>query len=449
MTRTALKLPLVAVRLALVGLVLHSSGAMAISLTQAYDAALQNDPVFRAAIAESDAGKEYGVIGRSTLLPVLQGSFYKNKNHADLIQPDFTGKRVETHPQYSSGSSSISLRQPLFNLEALARYKQGLAQTSASDAQFAAREQELVLRVVGAYTEALFANEQVRLATAQRDTYGEQMKVNNRMFEKGEGTKTDMLETQARLDVAEASLLEVQDNATTARATLAGIVGQDVGVLDELAPTFHIMPPIAASFEELKQTALKNNPEVQYRVFSIETARQEINKARSGHAPRLDFTASYSKNDAETLNTFNQESTARAIGIQLTVPLYQGGYVSAISRQAVAGHERAKADLQAQTDKILVELRKQYSLVTSSMARIQALDKAVSSGKLLMQATEQSIKGGVRINLDLLNAQQQLFASERDLAQARYNYLLSTLRLRAAAGTLNSEHVREMAVYFR
>ena len=131
------------------------------------------------------------------------------------------------------------------------------------------------------------------------------------------------------------------------------------------------------------------------------------------------------------------------------MPIYSGGAVSASTRQAAASYGRAQAELDSLTNQTLVELRKAHSLVTSSGRKIDALIKAVESGKLLMTATEQSIKGGVRINLDLLNAQQQLFTSQRDLAQARYTYLVGLMRLRAAAGTLENDAIREIAAYFR
>jgi len=426
-----------------------AGGAGAMNLTQAYEAALQNDPQYKAALAENAQGIEYRNIGRSALLPSVQASYYRNKNWADLTQRNVLGREDVTHPEYLSGATSVQLRQPLFNMDAWARYKQGQAQSDSSAAVFSVRVQELVLRVVQAYTDALFATEQLRLATAQRDALSEQRKVNDRLFTKGEGTRTDMLETQARLDVAEAAVLEAQDNVETMRATLAAIVGQDPGVLDGLASQFRIVPMPEGGFETWRKLALENNPNLLSRLFGIEIAHQEVNKAKAGHAPRLDLVATYSKANAETLNTYTQDSTARVVGVQLTVPLYQGGFVNATARQAVAGEERARADLQTETDRTLVELRKQYSAVVSGVSRVRALEKAVESGRLLMTATEQSIKGGVRINLDLLNAQQQLFASERDLAQARYNYLLALMRLRAAAGTLGPDDVREFAQYFR
>lgn len=430
-------------------LMLHGGGAHAINLMQAYDAALQNDPTYRSAMHEYDAGIENRILGRSNLLPNVSGSYSNSKVRADVntIAGGITGPTQ--HLEYSSKVAAVQLRQPVINLDGVARYKQGVAQSNYAGAQFAYRKQDLIMRLVSAYTDALFASTQLRLAEVQRDAYAEQQSVNQRLFEKGEGTKTDMLETQARLDLAEAQVLESQDNVQTARATLAGIVGQDVDVIEDVADNFRISPDAVMSLEEWRAIALKQNPELAAMTFSIETARQEVNKNRAGHAPRLDFTASYSKNTSDTLNTYNQESTQKAVGIQLTIPLYAGGAVSASTRQAVANQEKAKSDLQAGTDKVMVELRKQHALVLSSVSRLRALDKAVASGTLLIKATEQSIKGGVRINLDLLNAQQQLYSTKRDQAQARYNYLLGMLRLRSAAGVLDIDALREVAAYFR
>jgi protease secretion system outer membrane protein len=431
------------------GALLHGGAANALNLLQAYQAALKSDPAYRAAYFENESGKEYRVLGRAALLPNVGASYSNSRNVADIGSFDALGRASSQHPKYDSKSANVSLRQPLFNLDALARYKQGIAQSESSSATFTQRTQELALRVTGAYIDLLFASEQLALVQAQRDAYAEQQKVNNRLFEKGEGTKTDMLETQARLDVAEAQLLEAQDNVVNARTVLSGIVGTEVKTIDGLGGDFKFKPVQPVGFDEWRAIALQNNPELQAQTFAVEVARQEVNRGRAGHAPRVDFVASYNKAQSETINTFNQDSTVRSLGVQVNIPLYSGGAVNASTRQAVAGHERAKADLQARTDKVLTDLRKEYSAVASSVTKIEALVKAVESGQLLVKATEQSIKGGVRINLDLLNAQQQLYTSRRDLAQARYNYLLGNLRMRAAAGTLAFEDIRELDTYFR
>ena len=425
-------------------LMLASGGASALSLVEAYEKARLHDPAYRAAFYANESGKEYRILGRSNLLPSIGGSYAASKNRADIE----AGGRV-THPAYTSHSGNVSLRQAVFNIDAWARYKQGQAQSNASAAQFEADGQALILRVVSAYIEALFADDQAALAAASRDMYLEQNKVNATLFKKGEGTKTDMLETQARLDLAEAKLLEAKDIQLAARTTLGGIIGDDVTTLDSLTTAFRVRPADKTGFEAWKKMAVEHNPELKAQMFSIEIAGAEVLKARAGHSPRLDFVASYSKNDSETINTLEQKSTVRSIGVQLNVPIYAGGSVNAASRQAVANQERARADMEGKTNKVLLDLRKDYDSVASSVTRIEALLKAVESAKLLMTATTQSIKGGVRINLDLLNAQEQLYTAQRDLAQARYTYLLGSLKLRAGTGALSSDDVREIAANFR
>ena len=428
--------------------VAHSGSASAIGLLQAYEAALKNDPLYRAAYYENEGGKEYANIGLAGMLPSVTASYSYYKNRAEIEEEGPRGPSI-TKPEYQSRAGGVQLRQPLFNLDAAARYKQGIAQTNMSAAQFSLRGQELVLRVVGAYLDALLATEELALAQSQRDALTEQRKVNDKLFERGEGTRTDMLETQARVDVAEADLLEAQDREVTARATLSGVVGIEIRSVDRLGPGFRVRALPPGGFELWKARALASNPEIQAQQFALESAREEISRSRAGHAPRLDLVASYNNNESDTLNTLNQQSKVRSIGLQLNVPLYSGGQVSAVSRQAAAAHERAKAELQGRWDKLLIAVRKEYKASISSDAKIAALDKAVASGELLVKATEQSIKGGVRINLDLLNAKQQLLTTRRDLAHARYNYLLSDLRLRAAAGSLGEGDVREMAGWFR
>lgn len=428
---------------------LHASGAHAISLMQAYQAALLNDPTYRSATHEYESGLENQVLGRSALLPQVTASYSNSRVEADVVYITGGIASPSRDLEYRSKSAVLQVRQPVFSLEAIARYHQGLSQTSYATAVFASRQQELILRLAGAYTEALFANTQLRLAEVQREVYVEQRSVNNRLFEKGEGTKTDMLETEARLDLSEAQVLEAQDNVQTTLAALSAIVGQEIKAVDDVAAEFRLAPDAVVRFDEWRDIALRQNPDIIAMQFAVESSREEINKARSGHTPRVDLVASYAKNNSDTLNTLNQDSRQKSIGFQMNFPLYSGGAVSASTRQAVAGSEKAKADQQATTDKVLVELRKQHAVVVSSVARLRALDKAVASGTMLVTATEQSIKGGVRINLDLLNAQQQLTTSRRDQAQARYTYLMAMLKLRAAAGVLDADALREVAAYFR
>jgi protease secretion system outer membrane protein len=444
------------IALALAAALLVSSGsAGAVGLQQAYQAALKNDPQYRMSYYENEAARENAVLGRAGLLPQVSASYATNRNVADVDTQVQTllGPQVQsTHPRYLSHTAAVQMRQPILNLEGVMRYRQGKIQAEQGARQFEASTSDVILRVAGAYADALFAEDQVALSRVQRDMVAENRKVNGRLFERGEGTRTDMLETEARLELAEAQLVEAQDNASRARDVLAGITGMEAGALlalDALGDGFRFQDLPLQSFDAWRALALERNPALAAARLASENARLEIGRDRAGHLPRIDLVTAYSKDDAASLQTYNQNSVNRTIGIQVNIPIYQGGAVNAATRQAAANWNRARADLDYRTNQTLIELHRAHDLVQSSVAKIGALEKAVASGRLLMKATAQSIKGGVRINLDLLNAQQQLYTSQRDLAQARYGYLLGLLRLRAAAGTLDDGAVREVAAYFR
>lgn len=425
--------------------------AQALSLRDAYEAALRNDPVYRMRIQEREAGREAAIQGRVGLLPNVSASFTANRNISDRTTPiaTITGSQLRTdHPRYISRNSIVQLRQPILNLDAFVRYKQGKVQDRQSAQALEAGTDEVAVRVAQAYMDALFAEDQVALSKVQRDMYREQQQVNARLFKAGEGTRTDMLETQARYDLAEAQLIEAEDNRVNARTTLQGVIGMDPGTLDQLGDNFRPLKQDVASYEDWEKMALANNNTLATTRLSVENQRLEVQRNRAGHAPRVDFIATYNKADSESLQQLGTESTNRQLGIQVNIPIYSGGGINSATRQAAANYGRAQAELDARTNEVLIELRRAHSIVESSSRKVDALIKAVDSAKILMTATEQSIKGGVRINLDLLNAQQQLYTSQRDLAQARYGYLLAVIRLRAAAGNMDSQVIREVAAYF-
>ncbi|MDB5745137.1 MAG: Type secretion outer membrane protein TolC [Polaromonas sp.] len=425
----------------------QAPGASTLSLLQAYEAALQNDATYRAAIHENQAGQEFKVLGRAHLLPLVSASYATHKNRADITTELPLGDRTERR-NYTSQAGSVQLRQPLFYPEGHARHRQGIAQTHASNAQFVLRGQDLIVRLATVYVAAQYAHDQLQLATAQRDAYAQQRLSANRMFESGEGTRTDVLEAQAKFDVADAQVIEAGDNLVNASDALAAMIGRNAPRLERLTDDFQIKPMLPAGFEEWKQMALDNNAEILALRIAVDIAREEIKKIEAGHTPRLDLVASAGKNSSDTVNTLNQSASSLSVGLQLNIPLYAGGSVSAAVRQAVANYEKAQADLEATSSQVLVELRKQYNLTQSSVARVKASETSLRSTRLLVEATQKSIQGGQRTTLDVLNAQQQFFEAKRDLALARFNYLLSFLRLRYSAGTVGRADLNTIATYF-
>lgn len=425
----------------------HTHESCALGLLRAYEEALVNDPLYRIALSEKAAGQHFKALGRSHLLPNVSANISANKNQADVTSATLFGENQDRR-HYASQAASIQVRQPLFHPEGTARYLQGVAQTRASDAQFLMRSQELMVRLVGLYTPAKYAEDQLAQAIAQREAYAEQRSASERLLVKGEGTKTEVLEAQAKYDLAEAQILEARDNLFNARNALSEVVGQDITALDSLADDFQIKSAQPVPIDVWKELALDNNPEILAQRYVTEVANKEIAKARAGYAPRLDLVGNLSKSKSDTTSSFNQSTNLRSIGLQLSVPLYAGGSVDASVSQAAANYAKAQSDLDAKISQVMVELRKQYSLIQSSALRIAAAEKALSSARLLVDATEKSVKGGIRTNLDVLNAKQQVFDAKRELALFRYNYLLSYIRLRYSAGTLEVADLQHIAAYF-
>ena len=423
--------------------------AQALGLLDAYEAALQHDPIYRAAIHENEAGQQEATIGRAGLLPNLSITHVQSRNTGtQIFSATNTTPRTESPLNFNSNVSTLSLRQPLLNMEAVASYRQGHARANSSRARFTGNSQLLVVRLFEAYVESLLAQDRFNLAKTQRDALEELMRVNNHMLQKGEGTTTDVLETQSRFSLAQAQIIEANDEMEIAQLRLEAIVGQEIKQLNRLSDTFQIHAIQLPDYDSWQALALERNAELATQRHTVMSEQQEINRSHAGHAPRVDLVASLSRNKAASFIVQNRDARFASIGVEVNIPIYSGGRVNAITRQARANHARAEADLDAIKDGVLVEIRTQHRLLQSSTQRIKSLELAVESAELLVHATQKSIQGGIRSNLDLLDAQQQLFTTRRDLTEARYNYLLAYLRLQFAAGTLVLDDLQKISAYF-
>lgn len=415
----------------------------AMSLLEAYEEALHHDPVFRAAVHENEAGQQSSEIGLAGLLPSLSVTYSRGINRGTISQGG-----ISRPLDFNNEVAILALRQPLLNLGAVADYRQGVAEANSSQARFAGHSHLLVIRLVEAYFNTLLAQDRLALANAQRDALAELKQVNESMLIRGEGTKTDVLETRSRYALAQAEVIEAEDEWEAARLALAAITGKPVVQLNSLNGSFQAAPIQPPDFESWKEMALLSNAELTTQRYIVDSSKEEVVKSRSGHMPSVDLVASLSRNNSASFITANQDAKLASVGVEVNIPLYAGGRVNAITSQARANQARTEADFDAMKDQILLELRRQYQLLQSSILRIESLEIAVESARLLVEATEKSILGGVRINLDLLDAQRQLFSAQVDLADARYKYLLAYLRLRFTAGTLELDDLRRIATYF-
>ena len=418
-----------------------ASSAQAMGPFQVYEQALRNDPEFLGAMKERDAGLENRIIGRAGLLPKLSYSYNLGRNNSKAT---YLNERGDSHENrnYNSYGSTFMLQQPLIDYQAYASYRKGVAQALFADENFRSKSQELLVRVLTHYTQALFAQDQMDNAQAKKKAYEQQFRQNEHMFRQGEGTRTDILEAESRYELAIAEEIQAQDEQDAALRELGALIGVasvDINELMPLAEGFNSFPLEPANYLTWHEIALANNPVLASQREALEVARYEVERNRAGHLPKLNAYASVRQMESDSGNTYNQRYDTNTIGIEISMPLYAGGGVSASVRQASSNLAQVEYELEGKTRETLIELRRQFNACTSGVSKLRAYQKALTSAQALVVSTRQSILGGERVNLDALNAEQQLYSTRRDLAQTRYDYLLAWTKLHFYAGTLREQ----------
>ena len=421
----------------LMGLALAAvcSAAPAMNLLQAYEAALEQDANVRAGRAALASGLERLPQARSQLLPLVSANFGRNQNQLSTTSVNILGNASVSRDDYFSFNQSLTLRQPLFNLPRYFQYKQAQDLVQESHANYEREVQNLVVRVGGAYMEALLASESLKLVEAQKKQYTTVLEAARRAFSAGTGTRTDIDDAQSRLDMALANELEARQNEDYTRRQLEVMINLPVMTLSGLgAQGVAALPDVVKALPEWVELAQTGNPEVKALLARLEATDKEVFRAKSAHAPTLEAVAQWSDSGNENVTRINSSFENKAIGFQLTVPLYQGGAVSSQVRQAVAEKTRVTESLEALRRDLSLRVHKEYRGITEGTLRIRALEQAQRSAAQMVDSTVKSQRAGVRSILDVLNAEQQVAAVNRDLIQARYVYLISRLRLNALGG---------------
>jgi outer membrane protein len=423
-----------------------SGWAQAADLLETFHAAQANDPVFAAARATQQAGQEKLTQGRSLLLPSINLS--ANTTFNDLTTqyhpatpPLFTGGSN----RYNSNGYGVTLVQPLFRQQNWQAYSESELQAAQAGMQLKIAEQDLILRVAQAYFDVLIAQDSVGLVNAQKTAISEQLEQAKRNFEVGSATITDTLEAQARYDLTGAQEIAAQNNLEIKRSALQQLINAKPGELAALGKELKPEAPQPADMEQWVDQAQMNNLQLAIAQAGAEIADKEVARTRGGHYPTVDLVANYSKNNANGGSFgLGSETTNKSVGVQLNMPLFQGGVVNSRWREAEANRERARQELENARRNVAQQVRLSYLGVVSGVAQVQALQQALTSSVSLLQASKLGQEVGVRTNLDVLNAQQQLFATRRDLYQAQYNYLLNQLHLKQATGTLGEEDLSKV-----
>ena len=417
-------------------LALPASGADLLTL---YRQARDTDPVWQSARAQAAATAERLPQARSGYLPTVAGSASWFRNYVDF--------QYAPSLNYTTKTYAVTLSQPIFRLQNWIAIDQAKQQVLQAEAVLGNAGQDLALRVAQAYFDVLLAQDNVALSGAQKTAIDQQLAQAKRNFEVGTATIVDTLEAQARFDQANAKEIADRNDLEIKLRALQLLLGRVPDSLAGLREPLVLNEPKPADIEQWVKTAGESSFAIAIAKYNYEIAREEVARQRAGHLPTLDLTGSYARQEnpaASSAGIVGPIVNNGTIGLTLSVPIFNGGLIQSRVREAIANRDRTAQDLENTTRNIAQSVRAGYLNVTAGISQVRALEQALVSTQSQLDSTILGRDVGVRTSVDVLNAQQQVFQTRRDLQQARYNYLLNTLRLKQAAGQLDESDVEEV-----
>lgn len=435
--------PLMSMRWAAGVLVLASISlsARGADLLEVYRQAQDNDPTFEAARYAYEVAQEKIPQARAGLLPVVNLNGNDNANRASS---KFTNTPLVNRDVHA-WTWTLQLTQPLIRVQNLFAYGESKSLVEAARALYTQAEQELILRVTQAYFDVLVAKESIDVAEAQLKAAGEQLALAKRGFEAGANAITDVHEAKARADLARSQRISAINEMEAKRAELDKMVGQVPKTLAALQPAVVVPQPQPNDAQTWIDHARENNPAVLAPKAAYEAAQSAISKNRAEHLPTLDLVASYGQNYSSGSLTMPTDFATRAnssqLGVQLNVPFFAGGATNSRVTEAIASKNKAAAELEVARRQAGTDARQAYSAIVNGLAQIEALESAVESSKNAVKGNQIGYQLGIHMNIDVLNAEQQLYTAQRDLVKARYDTLFQGLKLKAAAGGLTGDDV--------
>ena len=413
--------------------------AQAQSLVQLTEQAQTYDAAWQSARAQLDATISKGAQAQAGLLPrigIQAGSQYSETR----VRSDFPAARLDARQD----SASLQAQQPLYNPANLVTYRQGQRSVDLAYAQVDAAAQNLLVRAAQAYFQVLTAQDTLQLVQAQKRAVSEQLAFAQRNFEIGTATVTDSREAQARFDLVRAQEIAADNQLRVSQAALEQLVGVPGATPWPLAQPVRLPTLAPADLASWLALAADHSPLVRQAQIALDVAQLETDKAQAGHKPTVDLQASYGTQrnpDGTAAMPYRNNATVGTVGVVMNIPLFAGFAVQNRVKETLSLEEKARADLEDARRQVAQAVRTAFFGVQSATGQVQALEAAVASSQSALEANRLGYEVGVRINIDVLNAQSQLYQSQKDLAQARYNLLLGHLQLRQAAGNLDMQDV--------
>jgi outer membrane protein len=420
-----------------------SGPSLADDLMSAYRDALAADPVYNAARASYEANKEKVVQGRALLLPNVNATAGANYTWLDI---EFGGPGFRSGQRdFSTWNAGVNLTQPLYRRQNSVTYEQAGIQVSQAQTQLAQAGQDLVFRVAQAYFDVLLAQYELTTVEAQKAAVAEQLAQAKRNFEVGTATITDTYDAQARYDIIVAREIATRNDIEVKKRALQQIIGKPPGPLSSLGGGVALSPPTPNEMEQWVEAGYTNSQQVKIARDALELARKEVEKARYGHHPTLDAVGSANYNDAGS-STFGvgQKLTQAVVGVQFAVPLYSGGSLSSKVREAIANQTKSEQDLENARRTVAQSVRQAFLAVTTGLSEIKALEQAVASNQLSVEASKLGQEVGVRTQVDVLNAQSLLYEAQRNLARSYYVTILGQLKLKQSVGRLTESDIENV-----
>jgi protease secretion system outer membrane protein len=432
--------------LAAAALVTLAGPASALTFADAYSAARAFDAKFQAAGYERDAAQEAIGVARAGLRPSVNVLLSDSVVSGVRVFPNSLSQEVRIRTDYSAPQASLSMRAPVINLEATSALRRAESLALGADAAFQVRNLELIDRLGAAYLDMLLARENQILADNQVIAFEAQLARAEQRMKRGEGTRTDIAQAVAALEVARVRVFEAVDQVALARHGLRRLTGVDATIteLKTIDKSFQPPPLVPSDAGGWLDLALRQSPIIQARQQAVEAARFAVQARRAGHYPRLDVVASTSRNQNESISSLNQTSRLTSVGFQLNLPLYSGGGVDAGVRQAAADLSRIEEEARSDREGVEVDVQRIHRLVLSGAAKIEAQRKAVQASEVALEGIGKAVDAGLATGVDVLDAQSKLYLAARDFAQSRYEYLLTRLRLLTQAGLPVGEIIQDI-----
>lgn len=416
-----------------------SSSSFAEDLLSVYKLAVQNDSQFRAAQAEYRALLETKTQSVALLLPSISASAHYTEHN------DKTVNAVTTPYKYKTNGYNLTLIQPLYRHQNFVGLEQADAQVAQAVALFDYAKQDLIIRVTKQYFAVLAAEDDLELAKAERKAISEQLVQTQQRFNVGLIAITDVHEAQARYDQAVARAIVAENTLAVSIETLSEITATQHSSLAGLSTEHPLVKPEPADINQWVKTANTQNTLLIASKNSVDVARAEVSRQKAGHYPTLDLTANHNfTNYGEGVINGKRKQNSNSVSVQLNVPLYQGGLVNSRTRAADYQLTQSREKFEQQKRATERQTRSAYLSVIANISQVKALKQALASSLIALEATQAGFEVGTRTAVDVLDSQRELYRARRDYAQVRYNYVLETLSLKLAAGTLSPMDIEQL-----